>query len=349
MDYLDFMDFPAKCKIRGTLMTIILVPDADGIERAAALLQAGALVAFGTETVYGLGADATHAGAVARVFEAKGRPRFNPLICHYPDAGTAFAHVLDNPAARALAGAFWPGPLTLVLPRRAEAPVALLTGAGLDTLAVRVPAHPIALALLRAVGRPVAAPSANRSGQVSPTTARHVLDGLGGRIAAVLDCGSCPVGVESTVLDLTGMRPIILRPGGATTEAIEALIGPVDRVIPHATAETSRGLRSPGLLASHYAPTLPVRLDAEAVGADEGLLAFGPKLPGAGVVFTLSPSGDMAEAAANLFGGLRWLDAEGQRLGLRGIAAMPIPRHGLGRAINDRLERAAAPRNVPSP
>lgn len=328
-------------------MTEILAPDPDGIARAASLLRAGALVAFGTETVYGLGADATNAHAVAAVFEAKGRPRFNPLICHYPDAGAAFAHVAETPAAHTLARAFWPGPLTLVLPRRTEAPVALLAGAGLETLAVRVPVHPAAMALLCAVGRPIAAPSANRSGQVSPTTAGHVLDGLGGRIAAVLDCGPCPVGVESTVLDLTGPRPILLRPGGATTEAIEALIGPVGGGIPYAVAEASRGLRSPGLLLSHYAPVLPVRLDAEAVGADEALLAFGPKLPGAGTVFALSPAGDVAEAAAHLFGGLRWLDTEGQRLGLRGIAAMTVPRRGLGLAINDRLERAAAPRDAP--
>ena len=182
-------------------MTELLADDAAGVARAADLLRRGRLVAFGTETVYGLGADATDAAAVAAVFEAKGRPRFNPLICHFADSHAAFAQVADNEQARALAAAFWPGPLTLVLPRRPDCPVALLAGAGLDTLAVRVPAHPVALALLRAVGRPIAAPSANRSGQVSPTTAAHVLDGLGGRIAAVLDSGPCAVGVESTVLD----------------------------------------------------------------------------------------------------------------------------------------------------
>lgn len=319
-------------------MTELLPSDPAGIARAAALLRAGGLVAFGTETVYGLGADATDARAVASVFEAKGRPRFNPLICHYPDATAAFAQVQANPAARALAAAFWPGPLTMVLPRAAGCDVALLTGAGLDTLAVRVPAHPPALALLHAVGRPVAAPSANRSGQVSPTTARHVLDGLGGRIAAVLDCGPCPVGVESTVLDLTG-SPVLLRPGGATTEAIEAAIGPIGRPDP------AGALRSPGMLASHYAPTLPLRLDADAAGAEEALLAFGPYPPGAGAVYALSEAGDVAEAAANLFAGLRWLDAEGKRLGLRRIAAMAVPRYGLGVAINDRLARAAAARD----
>jgi len=324
--------------------TELLAADPAGIARAAALLREGALVAFGTETVYGLGADATNDRAVAGVFAAKGRPHFNPLICHYAEAEAAFAHVLANDAARALAARCWPGPLTLVLPRAPDCPVALLAGAGLETLAVRVPAHPAARAVLRAAGLPVAAPSANRSGEVSPTTARHVLDGLGGRIAAVLDSGPCPVGVESTVLDLTGARPFLLRPGGATVEAIEAIVGPVTRGIPHATAEAARTLRSPGLQVSHYAPRLPVRLDAATVAADEALLAFGQALPGAGATFELSPAGDLIEAAARLFEGLRWLDAEGARLGLRRIAAMPVPATGLGLAIADRLQRAAAPR-----
>ena len=326
-------------------MTEVLAADAAGLARAAALILDGQLVAFGTETVYGLGADATNGQAVAAVFTAKGRPHFNPLICHYPDAGAAFADVVASPEARALAAAFWPGPLTLVLPRRVTCNVSLLAGAGLDTLAVRVPAHPAALALLRAVGRPVAAPSANRSGQVSPTTVAHVLDGLSGRIAAVLEGGACPVGVESSVLDLTGPRPFLLRPGGASREAIEAVIGTVQTGITPAAAEASRTLRSPGLLVSHYAPSLPVRLDARAVGPDEALLAFGPALPGAGAVFQLSASGDAAEAAANLFAGLRALDAEGLCLGLTRIAAMPVPDAGLGLAINDRLQRAAAPRS----
>lgn len=318
-------------------MTEVLAADDTGIAHAAALLRAGVLVAFGTETVYGLGADATNARAVAAIFAAKGRPHFNPLICHYPDADAAFAQVAATPLAHRLAAAFWPGPLTLVLPRRADCPVALLTGAGLDTLAVRVPAHDTALALLRAVGRPVAAPSANRSGQVSPTTARHVLDGLGGRIAAVLDSGPCPVGVESTVLDLSGDGPFLLRPGGVTQEALEAAIGPIGQGQPHAPAAP----RSPGLLLSHYAPALPVRLAAMRVAADEALLAFGPPLPGAGACYALSAAGDLTEAAARLFDGLRWLDAEGARLGLRAIAVMVVPNHGLGRAINDRLRRAA--------
>jgi L-threonylcarbamoyladenylate synthase len=322
-------------------LTERLFADAAGIARAAALLRDGRLVAFGTETVYGLGADATNAAAVAAVFAAKGRPTFNPLISHYPDAEAAFSSVVPNETARRLARNFWPGPLTLVLARAQKCPVVLLTGAGLDTLAVRVPAHPVAKTLLRAVGRPVAAPSANRSGRVSPTTAQHVLEGLDGRIDAVLDSGPCPVGVESTVLDLSGPHPVLLRPGGVPRETIEALLG---CVLAGATPTTAGRLRSPGLLASHYAPSLPLRLAATAVAADEALLAYGPPLPGAGATFQLSEAGDLAEAAANLFAGLRALDAAGARLGLRGIAAMPVPQTGLGLAINDRLRRAAAPR-----
>ncbi len=328
----------------GRMNTERLADDEAGIARAAALLLGGQLVAFGTETVYGLGADATNNTAVASIFDAKGRPHFNPLICHYPDADAAFAHVEAPGAARRLAERFWPGPLTLVLPRRVTCPVALLAGAGLETLAVRVPAHPAALRLLRAVGRPVAAPSANRSGEVSPTTAAHVLAGLDGRIAAVLDSGPCPVGVESTVLDLAAGRPFLLRPGGVGLDALEAAIGPVGRGITPQAAEGPRTLRSPGLLVSHYAPRLPVRMEAAGAGADEALLAFGPAPPGAGAVFQLSAAADPVEAAARLFAGLRWLDAEGARLGLRGIAAMPVPADGLGLAINDRLQRAAAPR-----
>ena len=325
-------------------MTAILRPDEAGIAEAARLLLSGGLVAFGTETVYGLGADATQSAAVAKVFDAKGRPHFNPLICHYPDAEAAFAHVEAGEVARRLAAAFWPGPLTMVLPRRVTCPVALLAGAGLETLAVRVPAHADARALLRAVGRPVAAPSANRSGEVSPTTAAHVLDGLSGRIAAVVDSGACAVGLESTVLDLAAGPPCLLRPGGVAVEAIEAFIGPVGRGVTPAAAEASRTLRSPGLMVSHYAPRLPVRLEAATAAADEALLAFGPA-PGDGrAVFQLSAAGDLVEAAGRLFAGLRWLDAEGARIGLKRIAAMAVPRHGLGLAINDRLQRAAAPR-----
>lgn len=315
------------------------------LDAAAALLRAGGLVAFPTETVYGLGAAARDGRAVAAVFAAKGRPHFNPLICHARSAAAAFAEVRPDPRAEALADRFWPGPLTLVLPRRPSCRVDLLAGAGLDTLAVRVPAHPLALALLEALGAPVAAPSANRSGGVSPTTADHVLEGLAGRVDAVLDGGPCAVGVESTVLDLTGPRAVLLRPGGVTAEAIAAVLGaPPARPLDQGAGRAAATLRSPGLLVSHYAPALPVRLDAAAAGADEALLAFGPAPPGAGAAYQLSLERDPVEAAARLFAGLRALDAEGARLGLRAIAAMTVPGAGLGEAINDRLRRAAAPR-----
>jgi L-threonylcarbamoyladenylate synthase len=314
------------------------------VAAAARLLRAGERVAFATETVYGLGADARDGRAVAALFAAKGRPHFNPLIAHFDRAAAAFSEVVADPRAVALAERFWPGPLTLVLPRRPDCRVDLLAGAGLDTLAVRVPAHPQALELLRLVDRPIAAPSANRSGEVSPTTAAHVLASLSGRIAAVLDGGACAIGVESTVLDLSGPAAVLLRPGGVTAAAIEAVIGPVARP-PPAAAEARRWLRSPGMLLSHYAPRLPVRLGAAAVAADEALLAFGAAPPGgAGAMWNLSLGGDVGEAAARLFAGLRWLDAEGARLGLARIAAMPVPMAGLGEAINDRLARAAAPR-----
>ena len=312
-----------------------LAADAAGIAEAAALLRDGALVGFGTETVYGLGADATNADAVARIFAAKGRPHFNPLICHYPDAEAAFGDVVPNAAARVVAAACWPGPLTMVLPRRPESRVALLTGAGLDSLAVRVPANASARALLAAVGRPVAAPSANRSGHVSPTSAGDVMAELGDRIAAILDSGPCAVGVESTVLDLCG-PPALLRPGGVTAERLTALLGPL--------GHGGGAIRAPGMLESHYAPDARLRLNAVTVAANEALLAFGPVPEGAGACFQLSAAGDTHEAAANLFAGLRALDAVVRQHGLGGIAAMPIPDTGLGAAINDRLRRAAAPR-----
>ncbi len=303
------------------------------LDRAAELLRAGALVAFPTETVYGLGADATNEAAVAAIFAAKARPRFNPLIIHVIDEAMARRLVIFDGRAAALAQHFWPGPLTLVLPRAPGCPIPLLASAGLDSLAVRVPGHPLPRALIRAVGRPIAAPSANRSGRVSPTTAEHVLDELDGRIAAVLDGGPCRVGVESTVIDLTGPLAALLRPGGVAAEAIEETIGPLDR------APASEGApRSPGLLASHYAPALPVRLEARTVHPGEALLAFGPRAPrGAKQVRWLSRKGDLAEAAVNLFAALRALD----RPDFTAIAVMPIPEHGLGLAINDRLRRAA--------
>lgn len=322
-------------------MTESLSNDAAGVARAAALLRSGELVAFGTETVYGLGGDATNADAVAGIFQAKGRPRFNPLICHYPSAVAAFRDVDASALARRVADAFWPGPLTMVLPRAAGCPVSLLASAGLDSLAIRVPAHPVAMALLSAAGVPVTAPSANRSGRISPTSAQHVMAELDGRIAAVLDSGPCSVGLESTVLDLSGPAPLLLRPGGVAAEDLERLIGPFGRVT---TGSPEAGLRSPGLLLSHYAPTLPVRLAARDVAADEALLAFGPPLSGAAAVYQLSASEDLMQAAARLFEGLRWLDEHGRRLGVRGIAVMAVPDTGLGLAINDRLTRAAAPR-----
>ena len=325
-------------------MTLLLAPDEAGLAQAAHLLRAGELVAFGTETVYGLGGDATQGRAMAAIFAAKGRPHFNPLICHYPDASAAFDHVVPTAQAAALAALFWPGPLTLVLKRRVICPVDLLAGAGLDTLAVRIPAHPAALALTRLAGIPIAAPSANRSGGVSPTLAAHVIADLSGRIAAVLDTGACAVGLESTVLDLSGPHPFLLRPGGIPMSAIEAIIGTVARGLTPAQAEATRGLRSPGLLVSHYAPSLPVRLKATAPLLHEALLAFGPA-PACPLVYNLSPQADLAEAAARLFRGLRFLDGEAPRLGLSAIAVMPIPDHGLGQAINDRLQRAAAPRS----
>lgn len=306
---------------------------------AAAVLRRGGLVAFPTETVYGLGANATDPAAVAAIYAAKGRPRFNPLICHYDSAAAAFADATEDDRARRLAAAFWPGPLTLVLPRAPSCRVAPLASAGLDTLAVRVPAHPLARALIAATARPIAAPSANPSGRISPTSAAHVLAGLAGRIAAVIDAGPTAIGLESTVLDLTGPEPVLLRPGGIPLEAIEAAIGKV-RNAPGDDA----AITAPGMLRSHYAPRLALRLDATDIGADEALLAFGNAPPAATLALNLSPQGDLTEAAARLFDCLHRLDAQAPSLGLHRIAVSPIPNHGLGLALNDRLRRAAAPR-----
>jgi L-threonylcarbamoyladenylate synthase len=312
--------------------------DQAAVEEAGRLLRAGALVAFPTETVYGIGADATNGRAVAAIFEAKGRPRFNPLIVHVPDVASAERIVAMTPAARALARAFWPGPLTLVMRRRPEANISELVPAGLDTIAVRVPAHAIAQALLAAAGRPLAAPSANRSGRVSPTTAQHVADDLDGRVGMILDGGATAHGLESTVLDATEDSVILLRPGAVPREAIEAVLG---RPLATGPASEDAHPTSPGQLASHYAPNAALRLDARDVRPGEALLAFGRDVPAAtGPVLNLSPGGDLAEAAAALFAALRTLD----RTGVATIAVMPIPDHGLGEAINDRLRRAAAPR-----
>jgi L-threonylcarbamoyladenylate synthase len=318
--------------------------DDDGAIRAAAdCLAAGGLVAFPTETVYGLGADATNAGAVARLYVAKGRPSFNPLIAHVENLAAARRLARFDAAAERLAQAFWPGPLTLVLPKAPACPVAELATAGLETIALRAPDHPVARALLAAFGKPVVAPSANRSGHVSPTTAAHVLADLGGLIDLVIDAGATRVGIESTIVACLG-EPLLLRPGGLPREEIERVLG--RPLIDAATAPTAAGEApvSPGLLASHYAPRATLRLDAAELRAGEALLAFGPRLPSgaehAAAVLNLSPRGDLIEAAANLFSHLRALDSAGAMV----IAVMPVPRHGLGAAINDRLMRAAAPR-----
>jgi len=313
-------------------MVNILPISPQAIEKAADALRAGALVAFPTETVYGIGADATNDRAVAQIFEAKGRPRFNPLIVHFPDRQAAEAHVVFNAAADALAGRFWPGPLSLVLPRRPASALSLLVSAGLETVAVRVPAREDARRLLRAAGVPVAAPSANRSGRLSPTTARHVADDLGDAVALILDGGPCPIGLESTVLDLSGSRPAILRQGGLPQEEIETALGMKVSV----AGADDTAPKSPGMLTSHYAPSLPVRMDAESARPGEALLGFGPAC--ADAALNLSESGDLVEAAAHLFAYLHDLD----KPEFTGIAVSPIPEHGLGRAINDRLRRAAA-------
>ena len=314
---------------------MIVEADDRAIAEAARILRAGGLVAFPTETVYGLGADATNGKAVARIFEAKGRPRFNPLIAHVDSVGAARDLVEFNDEAAALAEAFWPGPLTLVLPQRpgARHRVSELVTAGLDTLAVRVPAHPVARQLIAAAGVPIAAPSANLSGRVSPTRARHVEEDLGRAVDIILDGGATQAGLESTIVAFAP-APTLLRPGGLAREDIEAVLGGPLRDY----RET--GVLSPGQLASHYAPRAGLRLGATACEAGELLLAFGPGAPEGAL--NLSPSGDLREAAANLFAYLRALDAQGPAR----IAVMPIPRLGLGEAINDRLRRASAPRSV---
>jgi L-threonylcarbamoyladenylate synthase len=323
--------------------TRILPADAAGIAQAAATFARGGLVAFPTETVYGLGADAANATAIAHLYQAKGRPAFNPLIAHVADVAAARRIGRFDTTAERLAAAFWPGPLTLVVPQAPGCTVADLATAGLDTVAIRIPSHPVARALLAAFGGAVVAPSANISGHVSPTTAAHVAADLTGRIDLILDGGAVEVGVESTIVGCFE-QPTLLRPGGIPSEAIEAVLGrALTRPAP-AEADASEQPLAPGMLASHYAPRAAVRLDAREVAPGEALLAFGPlTLPGAeaaAAVLNLSPSGDPAEAATHLFGYLRSLDAKGAH----SIAVMPIPNDGLGEAINDRLRRAAAPR-----
>ena len=316
--------------------TARLPADETGIARAADLLASGQLVAFPTETVYGLGADARRGEAVAAIFEAKGRPRFNPLIVHVSDleAADALGHVTGD--AQVLAEAFWPGPLTLVVAARANGGLSDLVTAGLPTVGLRMPASPLARQLLAAFGGPVAAPSANPSGEVSPTMADHVLQGLGGRIAAVLDGGPCAVGLESTIVGFGGGRARLLRPGGLAAEEIEACLG---RSLAPAGAE----IEAPGMMASHYAPSARLRLNAAAPRPGEAWLGFGGiPAEATGPALDLSPGRDLTEAAASLFAHLRSLDSE---LGSDGrIAVAAIPRTGLGLAINDRMQRAAAPR-----
>jgi L-threonylcarbamoyladenylate synthase len=303
------------------------------IARAAHALRSGDLVAFPTETVYGLGADATNDTAVAKIFAAKSRPSFNPLIVHVADAESARRHVEFSPLADKLAALFWPGAVSFILPRRDDSPLSLLVSAGLSTVAIRVPAHSAARQLLRAADLPVAAPSANRSGRISPTTATHVDADLGAQVALILDGGACSLGVESTVIDLTVSPPALLRPGGVTQEAVEAAL---DTPLAIPTSEP-KSPKSPGMLLSHYAPRLPVRLNTSSANSGEALLGFGTSLK---ADLNLSETRNLTEAAANLFAFLHQLDDRRWT----GIAIMPIPEKGLGRAINDRLRRAAAPR-----
>jgi L-threonylcarbamoyladenylate synthase len=305
--------------------------NAEAIGQAARILARGRLVAFPTETVYGLGADAFDGEAVAGLFAAKGRPRFNPLIVHALSLDEAARHGEFSPLARKLAEAYWPGALTLVLPRHPDSALSLLVSAGLDSVALRLPSHPVARDLLREFGRPIAAPSANLSGQVSATTALHVAEGLGDKVDFILDGGPTPLGLESTVIGFDDEKPVLLRPGAIAREDIESLIGKL--------AAPDQTIRSPGQLESHYAPRAALRLNAEAAQPGEALLGFGAV---AGARLNLSPRGDLKEAAANLFAMLRALDKS-----VSAIAVSPIPESGLGEAINDRLRRAAAPRAEP--
>jgi L-threonylcarbamoyladenylate synthase len=322
------------------ISTRLAPADADTLHDAARILQDGGLVAFPTETVYGIGADATNSRAVARLFAAKGRPSFNPLIAHVLDVAAARKLAQFDATAERLAAAYWPGPLTLELPKSGGCSVVDLATAGLNTIAVRVPRHDVARAILTAFGKPVAAPSANRSGHVSPTTAHHVQSDLAGRIDLIVDGGPTPVGIESTIVACLGGEALLLRPGGISRAEISVVL---DRPLREAPiAEAGGAPLAPGMLASHYAPRARLRLDADSIAPGEALLAFGAaKLPGAPptVVLNLSERSDPVEAAANLFAHLRALDT-----GVATIAVMRVPDDGLGEAINDRLRRAAAPR-----
>ncbi len=308
------------------------------IAKAARLLRAGKLVVIPTETVYGLGADATNDDAVAAIFAAKGRPQFNPLIVHAPSYEALKGYVEFSPLAIKLAKRFWPGALTLVLPRKQNCGLSLLVSAGLDTVAVRVPEAGIAQAILKAANVPVAAPSANRSGTISPTTAAHVARGLGDGVELIVDAGTCDLGLESTIVGIFETGPVLLRPGAISTRDIEDAIG--QRLDRHTNADTTP--QSPGQLLSHYAPRAQLRLNAHDVQNHEALLGFGPDMPVTSELsINLSDTGDLTQAAARLFSALHELDLSGTET----IAVMPIPHDGLGEAINDRLTRAAAPRD----
>ncbi|QGM96177.1 L-threonylcarbamoyladenylate synthase [Methylocystis parvus] len=319
-------------------MTIRAPADAASIARAAEILREGGLVAFPTETVYGLGADATSAWAVARIYDAKGRPSFNPLIAHVADLDAARREAVLPEAAIRLAEAFWPGPLTIVAPAAPGGSVCELARAGLPSVALRIPDHSVARALIAALGRPIAAPSANRSGHVSPVTAAHVAEDLSGRVDMILDGGRTVAGLESTIVSFCDAEPALLRPGAARREKIEKILG---RKL---SAPARADITAPGMTASHYAPKARLRLEAHEVLAGESALDFGGRLsalaPAGTLVRDLSPKGDLVEAAANLFAYLRELDA----LGAEKIAVAHMPERGLGEAINDRLRRAAAPR-----
>ena len=319
-----------------TTITRILPANERNIAKAARRLLHGEVIIFPTETVYGLGANALDDLAVARIFAIKQRPNFNPLIVHARNWADAAALVDFNPRAEALAQHFWPGGLSLVLPRRSNSGISLLASAGLDSIAVRVPAHPVARALLRSAGVPIAAPSANRAGRVSPTNAQACAQELNSRVSLILDAGDCPVGIESTIIGFAQEQPVLLRPGAVERAQIEQIVGPVGSFAPERIV-------SPGMMRSHYAPQASLRLNARDVRSGEALLAFGRDVPsGAEYICNLSPRGDIQEAAANLFAMLRKLDSTGAKT----IAVMPIPETGLGEAINDRLSRAAAPREA---
>lgn len=309
---------------------MIVSPTPEALEKAFHLLHVGSLIGLPTETVYGLAADATQDLAVAKIFEQKNRPSINPLIIHGATQTTFQEHVEWNDRAQLLADAFWPGPLTLVLPRKLTSSISLLASAGLETLAVRVPHHPVALDLLKKFGKPLAAPSANRSGKVSPTTAEHVDEDFSSLF--ILNGGATTIGLESTILDLTSTAPLILRPGGISREELEAVIGPIQM-------HDNSTIKAPGMMKSHYAPRLPLRLNVLEPQPGEAFLAFGPT---AQSDLNLSSTGELREAAANLFKMLRLLD----QMKFKGIAVAPIPMQGLGLALNDRLQRAAAPRDL---